>query len=79
MFKNIGFGFHLLIPAPAQKDRGIKGLKCAEQKQFVLPKQEIFNVVDKDGVHFKIGIPCTLYPETFVIRYFPLGKTLLGG
>ena len=30
LYKIPGFGFHLLMPSPAQK--GIKGIKCAEQK-----------------------------------------------
>ena len=32
LYKNVGFGFHLFMPAPASG--GVRGIKCAEQETF---------------------------------------------
>ena len=77
VYKNIGFGFQLLFPAPAQGNRKIKGARCPYEKK-TRPDQEIFEVADKEGKQYKVPIPCLIYPEAFIIMYFPLAKTWVG-
>ena len=71
LYKIPGFGFHLMSPKP--KDN----LLCDVQTTFT-QEQEIFEVDDKDGISYKIGIPCPLYPESYTIMYKSLGKSWVG-
>ena len=77
IYKNVGFGFQLLLSTPAQWNRRIKGTYCAYQKK-TRPDQEVFEVADKEGKQYKLVIPCVIYPEVFVMMYFPLAKTWRG-
>ena len=66
IFKKVGFGFHLLSPHPSHKP-----ILCATETDF-RKDQKVYDVQDTKGKRFRIGIPCTIYPETYSIFYKPL-------